>query len=198
MVSPRVRPRSDCERNQLVGMVRAMNISTIRRSAVALATTALLLLPGVAFAREGAASGPNKTTPTFAAECGVITPTNSPQLFKTSGSGMSLDVEVTNCGPYIGSYDIAERGTATGVSPLDPLTTLACTTPTATAGHLALKAGDSDTARLAPLPAYCASAIWGTNGTYDVVYDITLKDAASGTPLATTQSVIQYRSVVGA
>src|SRR3954470_1574303 len=84
MVSPRVRPRSDCERNQLVGMVRAMNNSTIRRSAVALATTALLLLPGAAFAREGAASGGNKTTPAFAAECGVITPTNSPQRFKTA------------------------------------------------------------------------------------------------------------------
>jgi hypothetical protein len=175
-----------------------MNNSNIRSGAVALAAAALLLLPGAASAREGAASGGNKTTPTFSAECGVITATNSPQLFKTSGSGMSLDVRVTNCGPYIGSYDIDERGTATGVNPLDPFTTVACSTPTATAGHLTLKAGDSDTARLAPLPAYCASGIWGTNGTYDVVYDITLKDAASGTPLATTQSVIQYRSVVGA
>lgn len=172
--------------------------STIRRSAVALAATALFVLPGAAFAREGAASGGNKTTPTFPAECGVVTATNSPQLFKTSGGGMSLDVSVANCGPYIGSYDIDERGTATGVSPLDPFTTLACSTPTATAGHLTLKAGDSGTARLARLPAYCASPIWGTNGTYDVVYDITLKDAASGTPLATTQSVIQYRSIVGA
>src|SRR3954466_14342016 len=102
-------------------MLLAMNTSTIGRSAVALATTALLLLPGAASAREGAASGGNKTTPTFPAECGVITPTNSPQLFKTSGGGMSLDVKVTNCGPYIGSYDIDERGTATGVDPLDPL-----------------------------------------------------------------------------
>src|SRR3954462_12882011 len=143
-------------------MLRAMNTSTIRRSAVALATTALLLLPGAAFAREGAASGGNKTTPTFSAECGVITPTNSPQLFKTSGGGMSLDVKVTNCGPYIGSYDIDERGTATGLNPLDPLTTLACSTPTVPAGHLTRKAGDSDSARLAPLPAYCASPIWGT------------------------------------
>src|SRR3954469_5179733 len=179
-------------------MLRAMNNSTIRRSAVALATTALLLLPGAAFAREGAASGGNKTNPTFPAECGLIAPTNSPQLFKTSGGGMSLDVKVANCGPYIGSYDIDERGTATGVNPLDPFAALAGGRPTPTAGHLTLKAGDSDTARLAPLPAYCASSIWGTNGTYDVVYDITLKDAASGAPLATTQSVIQYRSVVGA
>jgi len=179
-------------------MLLAMNTSTIGRSAVALATTALLLIPGAAFAREGAASGGNKTTPTFSAECGAITPMNSPQLFKTSGGGMSLDVKVTNCGPYIGSYDIDERGTARGVDPLDLFTQVACGTPTATAGHLTLKAGDSDTARLAPLPAYCAASIWGTNGTYDVVYDITLKDAASGTPLATTQSVIQYRSVVGA
>src|SRR3954464_14475134 len=179
-------------------MLRAMNNSSIRRTAVALATTALLLLPGAAFAREGAASGGNKTTPTFPAECGVITATNSPQLFKTSGSGMSLDVRVANCGPSIGSHHTPARGTATGVNPLDPFTTVACTTPTATAGHLTLKAGDSDTARLAPLPAYCASGIWSTSGTYDVVYDITLKDAASGTPLATTQSVIQYRSVVGA
>src|SRR3954454_2388105 len=196
-------------------MLLAMNTSTIGRSAVALATTALLLIPGAAFAREGAASGGNKTTPTFSAECGAITPMNSPQLFKTSGGGMSLDVKVTNCGPYIGSYDIDESGTgrggdpprpfppracgtARGVDPLDLFTQVACGTPTATAGHLTLKAGDSDTARLAPLPAYCAASIWGTNGTYDVVYDITLKDAASGTPLATTQSVIQYRSVVGA
>src|SRR3954453_7551535 len=179
-------------------MLLAMNTSTIGRSAVALATTALLLIPGAAFAREGAASGGNKVTPTFSAECGAVTATNSPQLFKTSGGGMSLDVKVTNCGPYIGSYDIDERGTATGVNPLNPFATVACSTPTVTAGHLTLKAGDSDTARLAPLPAYCASAIWGTNGTYDVVYDITLKDAASGTALATTQSVIQYRSVVGA
>jgi hypothetical protein len=179
-------------------MLRRMKNANLRSSAAAVATAALLLLPSAAFAREGAASGGNKTTPTFAAECGVITATNSPQLFKTSGGGMSLDVNVTNCGPYIGSYDIDERGTATGVSPLDPLTTLACTTPTATAGHLTVKAGGSDTARLAPLPAYCATGIWGTNGTYDVVYDITLKDAASGTPLGTTQSVIQYRSVVGA
>src|SRR3954468_17638367 len=132
-----------------------MNSSTTRRSAVALAATALLLLPGAAFAREGAASGGNKTTPIFPAECGVITATNSPQQFKTSGSGMSLDVRVTNCGPYIGSYDIDERGTATGVDPIDPLTTVTCSTPTATAGHLTLKAGGSDTARLAPLPAYC-------------------------------------------
>src|SRR3954469_19688205 len=179
-------------------MLRAMNTSSIRRNAVALATTALLLLPGAAFAREGAASGGNKTNPTFPAECGVIAPTNSPQLFKTSGGGMSLDVNVTNCGPFIGSYDIDERGTATGVNPLDPFSTVACSTPTVTAGHLTLKAGDSDTARLAPLPAYCASSIWGTTGSYDVVYDITLKDAASGTPLATTRSVIQYRSIVGA
>src|SRR3954453_15504479 len=179
-------------------MLRTMNNSNIRSSAAALATAALLLLPGAAFAREGAASGGGKkTTPTYSADCGVITPTNSPHLFGGRDSGL-LDVSVTNCGQFIGSYDIDERGTATGVSPLDPLTTLACTTPTATAGHLTLKAGDSDTARLAPLPADCASAIWGTNGTYDVVYDITLKDAASGTPLATTQSVIQYRSVVGA
>ena len=175
-----------------------MNNSNIRSGAVALAAAALLLLPGAAFAREGAASGGNKTTPTFSADCGVIAGTNSPQLFKTSGSGMSLDVRVTNCGPFIGSYDVDERGTATGVNPFDPFATVACSTPTSTAGHLTLKAGDSDTARLAPLPAYCASGIWGTTGTYDVVYDITLKDAASGTPLATTQSVIQYRSVVGA
>src|SRR3954449_10298223 len=140
-------------------MLRAMNNSTIRRSAVALATTALLLFPGAAFAREGAASGGNKTTPTFAADCGVITPTNSPQPFKTSGSGMSLDVKVRNCGPYIGSYDLDERGTATGVSPLDPFTTVACSTPTVTSGHLTLKAGDSGTARLAPLPAYCATVV---------------------------------------
>src|SRR3954449_8430235 len=106
-------------------MLRAMNNSIIRRSAVALAATALLLLPGSAFAREGAASGGNKTTPTFAADCGVITPTNSPQLFKTSGSGMTLDVKVANCGPYIGSYDIDERGTATGANPLDPFTNVA-------------------------------------------------------------------------
>ena len=179
-------------------MLRPMKNSNIRTGAVALAAAALLLLPGAALAREGAASGGNKTTPIFPAECGIITATNSPQLFKTSGGGMSLDVRVTNCGPYIGSYDIDERGTATGVNPLDPFTTVACSTPTATAGHLTLKAGDSDTARLAPLQAYCASSIWGTNGTYDVVYDITLKDAASGTPLATTQSVIQYRAVIGA
>src|SRR3954467_4811202 len=179
-------------------MLRAMNNSNVCSGAVAIAAAALLLLPGVASAREGAASGSNKTTPTFSAECGVVAATNSPQLFKTSGSGMSLDVKVTNCGPYIGSYHIDARGTATGVNPLNPLATVACSTPTATAGHLTLKAGDSDTARLAPLPAYCASPIWGTNGTYDVVYDITLKDAASGTPLATTRSVIQYRSIVGA
>src|SRR3954451_3616765 len=179
-------------------MLRAMKNTTIRRGAVALATTALLLLPGAAFAREGAASGGNKTTPTFSAECGVITATNSPQLFKTGGSGMSLDVKVANCGPYIGSYDIDERGTATGANPLDPFTTVACSTPTVTASHLTVKAGDSDTARLAPLPAYCAAPIWGANGVYDVVYDITLKDAASGTPLSTTRSVIQYRAVVGA
>src|SRR3954471_6821661 len=117
-------------------MLRAMNNSNIRSSAVALAATALLLLPGAAFAREGAASGGNKTTPTFSAECGVITATNSPQPFKTSGSGMSLDVRVANCGASIGSYDIDERGTATGVNPADPLTTAACSTPTATAGHL--------------------------------------------------------------
>src|SRR3954447_14461022 len=175
-----------------------MNKSTICRTAVALATTALLLLPGAAFARAGAASGGNKTTPTFPAECGVLTPTSSLHLFKTGGSGMSLDVKVANCGPYIGSYDIDERRTATGRNPPHPFTTVACSTPTATAGHLTLKAGGSDTARLAPLPAYCASGIWGANGTYDVVYDITLKDAASGRPLAITQSVIQYRSVVGA
>jgi hypothetical protein len=175
-----------------------MNNSNVRSAVVSVAAAALLLLPAAASAREGAASGGNKTTPTFSADCGVITPMNSPQPFKTSGSGMSLDVKVANCGPYIGSYDIDERGTATGVNPLDLFTTVACSTPTATAGHLTLKAGDSDTARLAPLPAYCASGIWGTSGTYDVVYDITLKDAASGTPLATTQSVIQYRSVIGA
>lgn len=179
-------------------MLPGVNTSTIRSSVVALAATALLLVPGAALAREGAASGGNKTTPIYAADCGLITPTNSPQLYKTSGGGMSLDVRVTNCGQYIGSYDIDERGTAVGADPLDPLTTLTCGTPTATAGHLTLKAGDSDTAKLAPLQAYCASSIWGTNGTYDVVYDITLKDAASGTPLATTQSVIQYRAVVGA
>jgi hypothetical protein len=178
-------------------MLRVMNNSVIRRSALALATTALLL-PGAASAREGAASGGGKkTTPTFPAECGVITATNSPHQFGGKDSGL-LDVEVTNCGPYIGSYDIDERGTATGVNPLNPFTTVACTTPTATAGHLTLKAGDSDTAQLASLPPYCASGIWGTNGTYDVIYYITLKDAASGTPLATTQSVIQYRSVLGA
>jgi hypothetical protein len=175
-----------------------MNYSTVRRGALALGSAALLLLPSAAFAREGAASGGNKPTPTFPAECGVVVATNSPQPFKTSGGGISLDVRVTNCGPNIGSYDIDERGTATGVDPRDPFATATCTTPTATAGHLTLKGGDSDTARLAPLPAYCASSIWGANGTYDVVYDITLKDAASGTPLATTTSVIQYRSVVGA
>src|SRR3954451_14989581 len=107
-------------------MLRGMNNSNIRSGAIALAAAALLLLPSAALAREGAASGGNKTTPTFAAECGVITPTNSPRLFKTSGSGMSLDVKVTNCGPYIGSYDIDERGTARGVDPLDPFTTVAC------------------------------------------------------------------------
>src|SRR3954453_55727 len=126
-----------------------MKNSNIRSSAVALAAAALLLLPGAAFAREGAASGGTKTTPTFSAECGVITATNSPQLFKTSGSGMSRDVRVMNCAPYIGSYDIDERGTATGANPQDPFTTVACTTPTATAGHLTLKAGDSDIARIA-------------------------------------------------
>src|SRR4051794_24922201 len=192
-------PRSHCRCNYPRPILRAMKNSNIRGSAVALAAAAaLLLLPGAASAREGAASGGNKVTPTFSAECGAVTATNSPQLFKTSGSGMSLDVKVTNCGPYIGSYDIDERGTATGVTALDPFTTVSCSTPTVTAGHLTLKAGDSGTARLAPLPAYCASGIWGTNGIYDVVYDITLKDAASGTPLAGTQSVIQYRSVVGA
>ena len=46
---------------------------------------------------------------------------------------------------------------------LDPFTTVACSTPTVTAGHLTLKAGDSDTAELVPLPAYCASGIWGAN-----------------------------------
>src|SRR3954469_25216824 len=104
-------------------MLAAMNNSNIRSIALALAGAALLLLPGAALAREGAASGGNKTTPTFSADCGVIAGTNSPQLFKTSGSGMSLDVRVTNCGPFIGSYDIDERGTATGVDPLDPFTT---------------------------------------------------------------------------
>src|SRR4051812_49538259 len=126
-------------------MLRGMNNSNIRSSAVALAAAALLLLPGAAFAREGAASGGNKTTPTFSAECGVITATNSPQLFKTSGSGMSLDVKVTDCSPYIGSYGIPERGTATGASPRDPLTTLPGTTPTATPRHPTPNAGDSDT-----------------------------------------------------
>ena len=179
-------------------MLRPMHNSSIRRSAVALTATALLLVPGTALAREGAASGGNKTTPIFSADCGTITPMNSPQPFKTSGGGMSLDFKVANCGQYIGSYDIDERPTAVGVSPLDPLTTLACTGSTATGAHLTLKAGDSGTAQLFPLPAYCAAGIWGTNGTYDVVYDITLKDAASGTPLATTQSVIQYRFVAGA
>ena len=175
-----------------------MNTSPIRRGGVAFAATALLLVPGTALAREGAASGGNKTTPTFAADCGTITPMNSPQPFKTSGGGMTLDFKVANCGQYIGSYDIDERPTAQGISPVDPFTAVSCTGPTVTAGHLTLKAGDSGTAQLAPLPAYCASGIWGTNGTYDVVYAITLKDAASGTPLATTQSVIQYGGVVGA
>src|SRR3954451_3380426 len=133
-------------------MLRAMKNSIIRRSAVALATTALLLVPGAAVAREGAASGGNKTTPTFSADCGVITATNSPQLFKTSGSGMSLDVKVANCGPYVGSYDIDERGTATGADPLDPFTTVACSTPTATAGHLTIKAGGRGHAPRPPPP----------------------------------------------
>src|SRR3954468_6204357 len=157
-----------------------MKNSNIRSSAVALAAAGLLLLPGAALAREGAASGGNKTTPTFSAECGVITPTNSPQLFKTSGSGMSLDVKVANCGQFIGSYDIDERGTATGVNPLDPFTTVACSTPTATPGHRTRKAGHDAPIEIPALPPYCATPIWGTNGTYDVVYDITLKDAASG------------------
>src|SRR3954463_10455164 len=107
-------------------MLRAMNNPTIRRSAVALATTALLLLPGAASAREGAASGGNKTTPTFPAECGVITPTNSPQLFKTSGGGMSLDVKVTNCSPYIGSHHHDQRGAGPGGGPLRPFPPRAC------------------------------------------------------------------------
>jgi hypothetical protein len=179
-------------------MLRAVNTSNILTSAVALAATALLLLPGAALAREGAASGGNRPAPIYPADCGVLAATNSPQLFKTSGGGMSLDVKVTNCGQYIGSYDIDERGTAVGADPLDPLTTVGCSTPTATAGHLTLKAGDSGTAELAPLQPFCASSIWGTGGTYDVIYDITLKDAASGTPLATTRSVIQFRSVAGA
>src|SRR4051812_49732197 len=137
-------------------MLRPMNTSTIRSSAAALAATALLLLPGAALAREGAASGGNKVTPTFSAECGVITPTNSPQLFKTSGSGMSLDVRVANCGPYIGSHAIDERGPATGGNPLDPFTPGARRTPTATAGPLTLEAGDSGTTPPAPLPPYAA------------------------------------------
>jgi hypothetical protein len=179
-------------------MLRPMKNSTVRASVVALAATALLVLPGAAFAREGAASGGGKkTTPTYFADCGTITATNSPHLFGGRDSGL-LDVGVTNCGRFIGSYDIDERGTVTGVNPLDPFTTATCTTPTATAGHLTLKAGDDDTAQLAALPPYCAASIWGTNGTYDVVYDITLKDGGSGTPLATTQSVIQYRSTLGA
>src|SRR4051812_37608388 len=98
-------------------MLRAMNTSTIRRSAIALATTGLLLIPGAALAREGAASGGNKTTPTFSAECGAITPMNSPQPFKTSGGGMSLDVKVSNCGPYIGSFGLHQRGTGRGGRP---------------------------------------------------------------------------------
>lgn len=178
-------------------MLRAVHTSNIRSSAVALAATALLLLPGAAVAREGA-SGGKRPDPIYFADCGVIAATNTPQLFKASGGGMTLDVKVTNCGQYIGSYDIDERPTATGANPLDPTTTSACSGPTVTAGHLTVKAGGSDTAGLAPLPAYCAAGIWGTGATYDVAYDITLKDAVTGTPLATTQSVIQYRAVVGA
>src|SRR5690348_5562171 len=111
-----------------------MNQSSLRRSVLALATAALLVLPGAAFAREGAASGGSKPTPTFSADCGSVTPIKSPQLSKTSGGGITLDVKVTNCGQFIGSYDIDERGTATGLDPLDLLTTVACTTPTVTAG----------------------------------------------------------------
>src|SRR4051812_28770893 len=148
-------------------MLPAMNTPAIRRSAVALAATALLLVPGAASAREGAASGGGKkNTPTYSADCGIITATNSPHLFGGRDSGL-LDVSVTNCGQFIGSYDIDERGTVIGVNPLDPFTTATCTTPTATAGHLTLKAGDDDTAQLAALPPYCATSIWGTNGTYD-------------------------------
>lgn len=178
-------------------MLRPMKNSNIRAGAVALAATALLVLPGAAFAREGAASGGGKkTTPTYSADCGVITATNSPHLFGGRDSGL-LAVDVLNCGQYIGSYDIDERGTVTGANPLDPFTTVSCTTATATAGHVTLKAGDDDGLELAALQPFCATPIWGTNGTYDVVYDLTLKDAASGTPLATTQSVIQYRSTLG-
>src|SRR3954454_2885876 len=143
-------------------MLRAMNNSNIRSSAAALAAAALLLLPGAAFAREGAASGGGKkTTPTYFADCGAITPTNSPHLFGGRDSGL-MDFDVTNCGQFIGSYDIDERGTAMGVSPLDPLATLACTTPTATAGHLTIKAGDTSSTQVAALPPYCATSIWGT------------------------------------
>src|SRR3954470_9824927 len=108
-------------------MLRPMKNSNIRTSAVALATAVLLILPGAAFAREGAASGGGKkTTPTYSAECGVITATNSPHLFGGRDSGL-LDVSVTNCGQFIGSYDIDEQGTVIGANPLDPFTTATCT-----------------------------------------------------------------------
>src|SRR5689334_1327233 len=168
----------------------------IRPRAAALAAAALLALPASAVAREPS-SGPTGSTATPQADCATVTTTNSPQVDKpASGKTTTLGIKVTNCGATTGAYDIDVVGTSTTVMSLDPFTTQQCSTPRYTAGHLLLKSRATDSADLAALLPYCGFNPWGVTATYEVVYDIVVKDAAFGTPLATTQSVVQHRGGV--
>jgi hypothetical protein len=162
--------------------------------AVPVLATTLLALPAAAMARGGDGGG-GATSPTPApATCVSATPTNSGVVDKpASRKPITVDLSMSNCGGRAVTIATSLVGTTSTLRSYDPWLVSTCATAPYSAPGLTLKPGETRSIEAAALTAYCGYSPWGLDVTYEVVYDVTVTDVATGAVLTTTSSVVRHQ-----
>src|SRR4051794_33990182 len=150
-----------------------------RNSLGALAVGAALLttsLPATALAKGGGGGGGGGTT-----GCTALTPLNSGVVDKpASGRPVTVDFQLRNCATGTATLATSLVGTALTVTSTDPFTTATCSTAPYSTQTLTLKPGEARSISAASTWPYCGYSLWGVTAQFDVTYDATTRNTATG------------------
>src|SRR4051794_33507026 len=175
-----------------------MNSRLIKTMAGGCAVAALAF-PAGALARGGGGGGggADVPAPVTGPACATVEAMNSGVLDQpASHKPITIDLKLTNCSTTrTTTVSTTLVGTASTVRSLDPFVVDTCATAPYGAQQLTLKPRESRTIEAAAQIPFCGKSLWGVNG-YDVTYDVTASDAADGTVLGSTTSVVQHRGGV--
>jgi hypothetical protein len=173
-------------------------ISRRLRAVPALCVVAAIAVPATAVAKGGGAGGTPAPAPVPAgAPCATIAALNAGVIDKpASGKPIVLDFKVANCGSTTRTLSTTLTGSWTTITSLEPFTTYTCTGTPFSAPQLTLRAGRTETISVAPRYPACGVNPWGVNLQYDITYDVTIADTASGAVLGSTTSFVARRGGV--